>query len=310
MKKEMKMKTKKGTVLRLLRLLFGFYPVLLPVALVLIVAQAAVGAMPSLFMNRVIDLIDGALKNGTPYEAVAPAILSVVLVLVGLYAASLLANFVQTRLMAVITQGFLYKMRKKMFDGMQNLPIRYFDTHKSGDVMSYYTNDIDTLRQMVSQSMPQLLISAVTILTVFSIMLYFCLWLALLVVAGVVLMTVLSRKVGGGSAKYFVRQQIAIGKTEGFIQEMMNGQKVVKVFCHEKESLADFDKINDALYEDSRRAHRYANILMPLLNNVGNVLYALVAIVGGVLLVTGAPNVSLSGLSISIAVVVPFLNMS
>ena len=310
MKKEMKMKTKKGTVLRLLRLLFGFYPVLLPVALVLIVAQAAVGAMPSLFMNRVIDLIDGALKNGTPYEAVAPAILSVVLVLVGLYAASLLANFVQTRLMAVITQGFLYKMRKKMFDGMQNLPIRYFDTHKSGDVMSYYTNDIDTLRQMVSQSMPQLLISAVTILTVFSIMLYFCLWLALLVVAGVVLMTVLSRKVGGGSAKYFVRQQIAIGKTEGFIQEMMNGQKVVKVFCHEKESLADFDKINDALYEDSRRAHRYANILMPLLNNVGNVLYALVAIVGGVLLVTGAPNVSLSGLSISIAVVVPFLNMT
>ena len=310
MKKEMKMKTKKGTVLRLLRLLFGFYPVLLPVALVLIVAQAAVGAIPSLFMNRVIDLIDGALKNGTPYEAVAPAILSVVLVLVGLYAASLLANFVQTRLMAVITQGFLYKMRKKMFDGMQNLPIRYFDTHKSGDVMSYYTNDIDTLRQMVSQSMPQLLISAVTILTVFSIMLYFCLWLALLVVAGVVLMTVLSRKVGGGSAKYFVRQQIAIGKTEGFIQEMMNGQKVVKVFCHEKESLADFDKINDALYEDSRRAHRYANILMPLLNNVGNVLYALVAIVGGVLLVTGAPNVSLSGLSISIAVVVPFLNMT
>ncbi len=310
MKNTTQKQTKKGTVLRLLRLLFGFYPVLLPVALILIVTQAAVGAMPSLFMNRVIDLIDGALKNGTPYAEVSPAILSVVLVLVALYAASLVANFVQTRLMAVITQGFLYKMRKKMFNGMQNLPIRYFDTHKSGDVMSYYTNDIDTLRQMVSQSLPQLLISAVTILTVFSIMLYFCLWLALLVVAGVVLMTVLSRKVGGGSAKYFVRQQMAIGKTEGFIQEMMNGQKVVKVFCHEKESLADFDKINDALFEDSRRAHRYANVLMPLLNNVGNILYALVAIVGGTLLVTNAPNVSLSGLSISIAVIVPFLNMT
>ena len=123
-------------------------------------------------------------------------------------------------------------------------------------------------------------------------------------------MAIIARKVGGGSAKYFVRQQIAIGKTEGFIQEMMTGQKVVKVFCHEKESIADFDRINDALYEDSRRAHRYANILMPLLNNIGNIIYALVAIVGGILLVTGAPNVSLSGQVISIAVIVPFLNMT
>ena len=155
MKNEKKKQTKKGTVVRLLRLLFGFYPKLLPLALVLIITTAAVGAMPSLFMNRVIDLIDGALKNGTPYEAVAPAILSVVLVLIALYAVSLAANFFQTRLMAVITQGFLYKLRKKMFNGMQNLPIRYFDTHKSGDIMSYYTNDIDTLRQMVSQSLPQ-----------------------------------------------------------------------------------------------------------------------------------------------------------
>lgn len=305
-----KKQTKKGTIARLLSLLFGFYPVLLPVVIALIITTAAVGAMPSLFMNRVIDLIDGALRNGTPYAEVAPAIIQVVLVLVCLYAVSLTASFFQNRLMAVITQGFLYKLRKKMFDGMQSLPIRYFDTHKSGDIMSYYTNDIDTLRQMVSQSFPQLLISAVTLLTVFSIMVYFCLWLALLVVVGVILMTVLARKVGGGSAKYFVRQQAAIGKTEGFVQEMMNGQKVVKVFCHEKESIADFDAINDALYEDSRRAHRYANILMPLLNNIGNIIYALVAIVGGILLVTGARNVSLSGMAISIAVIVPFLNMT
>ena len=305
-----KKQTKKGTLGRLLRLLFGFYPVLVPVAIALIITTAAVGAMPSLFMNRVIDLIDGALKNATPYAEVAPAILQVVLVLVALYAVSLTASFFQNRLMAVITQGFLYKLRKKMFDGMQSLPIRYFDTHKSGDIMSYYTNDIDTLRQMVSQSFPQLLISTITLLTVFTIMLYFCAWLAILVVVGVISMAIIARKVGGGSAKYFVRQQIAIGKTEGFIQEMMTGQKVVKVFCHEKESIADFDRINDALYEDSRRAHRYANILMPLLNNIGNIIYALVAIVGGILLVTGAPNVSLSGQVISIAVIVPFLNMT
>ena len=305
-----KKQTKKGTLGRLLRLLFGFYPVLVPVAIALIITTAAVGAMPSLFMNRVIDLIDGALKNATPYAEVAPAILQVVLVLVALYAVSLTASFFQNRLMAVITQGFLYKLRKKMFDGMQSLPIRYFDTHKSGDIMSYYTNDIDTLRQMVSQSFPQLLISTITLLTVFTIMLYFCAWLAILVVVGVISMAIIARKVGGGSAKYFVRQQIAIGKTEGFIQEMMTGQKVVKVFCHEKESIADFDRINDALYEDSRRAHRYANILMPLLNNIGNIIYALVAIVGGLLLVTGAPNVSLSGQVISIAVIVPFLNMT
>ena len=183
-----------------------------------------------------------------------------------------------------ITQGSLAKMRKKMFNGMQKLPIKYFDTHNHGDVMSYYTNDIDTLRQMISQSLPQMLSSGIIILTVFSIMMYYSVWMTLVVLLGVVCMTFIVRRVGGGSAKYFVRQQEALGKTEGYIEEMMNGQKVVKVFCHEEAAERDFDIINDALFADSEKAHRYANTLMPILNNVGYVLYVVVALVGGWLL--------------------------
>ena len=132
--------------------------------------------------------------------------------------------------MAYITQGFLSKLRCRMFDGMQNLPIKYFDTHKHGDIMSYYTNDIDALRELVSQSLPQMLSSGMIVLTVLMIMLYFCFWLTLLVLLGVTVMMLVSKKVGGGSAKYFVRQQTSMGRAEGFIQEMMNGMKVVKVF--------------------------------------------------------------------------------
>ena len=160
--------------------------------------------------------------------------------LVVFYFLSLAAGFAFNQLMAVITQGTLMKMREKMFGGMQRLPIRYFDTNDHGDIMSHYTNDIDTLRQMISQSFPQLLMSCVTVLTIFGIMVYYCLWLTLVVVLGVILMTVITKKVGGGSAKFFVRQQNALGKVEGFVEEMMYGQKVIKVFCHEEESKEGF----------------------------------------------------------------------
>ena len=213
-------------------------------------------------------------------------------------------------MMAVITQGMLKKLESKMFSGMQDLPVKYFDTHNHGDIMSHYTNDIDTLRQMVSQSFPQLLISAVTVTTIVCIMVYYSIWMTLVVVAGVALMAVITKKIGGGSAKYFIRQQESLGKVEGFVEEMMNGQKVVKVFCHEEESKADFDRINDRLFEDSQRANKYANILGPILNNIGNILYVAVALTGGFLLLTGVPNVSLSGLAFSISIVVPFLNMT
>ena len=208
------------------------------------------------------------------------------------------------------TEGTLKKLRGVMFNGMQRLPIKYFDTHNHGDIMSHYTNDIDTLRQMVSQSFPQLLISAVTVITIFCIMIYYCIWLALVVVAGVVLMYILTKKLGGGSAKFFFRQQTALGQVEGFVEEIMNGEKVVKVFCHERESEADFDRLNDLLYQESVRANQYSNVLGPLLNNIGNILYVVIAVAGGLLLACGAPNLSLSGKALSISIAVPFLNMS
>ena len=222
--------------------------------------------------------------------------------------ANLLANL--TQLMAIITQGALKKLREKMFNTMQGLPIKYFDQNNHGDIMSHYTNDIDTLRQMISQSFPQLLTTVITSLTVFCIMIYYSVWLALVVVAGVAVMLLITKKIGGSSARHFIRQQQALGKEEGFIEEMINGQKVVKVFCHEEESKADFDKINDLLFTESETANKYANTLGPILNNIGNVLYVVVALAGGLLLLSGVPNLSISGLSLSISVVVPFLNMT
>ena len=166
--------------------------------------------------------------------------------------------------------------------------------------MSYYTNDIDTLRQLVSQSLPSLIRAGAVVLAVLGIMLYFSVWMTLVVILGVVVMIIVSKKVGGGSAKYFIRQQKSIGKAEGYIQEIMNGQKVVKVFNHEDEAIRDFDKINSELCEDSSRAHAYANILGPIINNIGNILYVLVAVAGGLFLISDIPNISISGMVFSI----------
>lgn len=313
MSKEMKkgpVKVKKGTAGRLIKTLFGFYPVMMPLTLVCIIFNAVVSSIPSVFMQRVISSVEESWNSGALWETVGKAIIDSVLILAVFYVLSLASGFIYNQTMAVITQGTLKKLRVKMFNNMQNLPVKFFDTNNHGDIMSHYTNDIDTLRQMVSQSFPQLLISAVTVITIFSIMLYFCVWLSIVVLVGVVIMLLVTKKVGGGSARYFVSQQIALGKEEGYIEEIMNGQKVVKVFCHEEESKADFDKINDELFRESEKANKYANILGPILNNIGNVLYVAVAIAGGFLYLNNVPNLSISGMAISISVVVPFLNMT
>ena len=198
-----------------------------------------------------------------------------------------------------------------MFDGMQNLPIRYFDTNKHGDIMSRYTNDIDTLRQLISQSLPSLISSSAVVITVLFVMLYFSVWMTLVVLVGVFAMIWVSKKVGGGSAKYFIRQQKAVGKTEGFVQEMMNGQKVIKVFCHEKEAQKDFDAINEELYRDSSRANAYANMLGPIIMNIGNILYVLAAIIGGVFILTpGFENIGFGMKPFTVAILIPFLSMT
>ena len=212
--------------------------------------------------------------------------------------------------MVYITQGFLNKSRKSMFNGMQNLPIKYFDTNKHGDIMSHYTNDIDTLRMLISQALPTLIQSSIVIVCVLGIMVYYSIPMTLVVLLGVVIMLNVSKKLAGGSAKFFMKQQVSIGKAEGYIQEMMNGQKVIKVFNHEANVKADFDKINEELCNDSYRANAYANCLGPIIMNIGNVLYVVVATIGGLFLVTGLKNFSISGIAFGISIVVPFLNMT
>ena len=308
----MKTEKKKGVLLRLFKTVLSFYPALLPVALACITLTAIVGAVPAIFMQRVIALIDDMLRSGATWEQAGGEILSNVYILIALYVASVITGFAFGQLMVIITQGTLEKLRDKMFNGMQRLPIRFFDTMGHGDIMSYYTNDIDTLRQLISQSFPQILISAITVLSVFIIMLYYCLWLTLIVLAGTAVMLIVTKKIGGGSARYFVKQQQAIAEEEGYVEEMLVGQKVIKTFCHEEAAEKGFDEVNEKLYDASRRANRYANMLAPALFNIGNVLYVVLAVAGGVLLLPGLNvfNVSFSGLPLTISVVVPFLNMA
>ena len=298
----------KGTLKRLFRMLFSFYPVALPLVILCIVLSAAVSAMPSIFTQNIIAVLEQ--NAGAGWAVIGPKVIRLTMILAGMYLFSLMLSFTYTRAMAVLTQGALKKMREQLFDHMQNLPIKYFDTHAHGDIMSHYTNDIDTLRQLISQSLPQLLVSGVMVLTLFSIMLYYSVWMALVVLFGVSLMLVVIRKISGNSAKYFMRQQKSIGKTEGYIEEMMAGQKVIKVFCHEDEAKTDFDAVNDALFHDSEQANTFANILAPVIMNIGNLIYVMVAMAGGAFLLSKAPNLSISGLAFSISIVVPFLNMT
>ena len=299
----------KGVIGRLLKMVFKFYPVRTTLILAGIVFNAAVSSIPSVFMQRIIGIIEGAWQSGD-WASVSGDVLVNVLTLGALYVLSLASAVLFNLMGAVVTQGTLMKLREKLFNNMQKLPIKYFDTHGHGDIMSVYTNDIDAIRQMISQSIPQLIVTLIVSITIISIMLSFSLWLTLVVLCGVAVMIVLTAKIGGGSAKFFVKQQKAIGKEEGYIEEIMNGQKVVKVFCHEEECKEAFDKLNDQLYEDSRRANAYSNILGPIMNNMGNVLYVIVALAGGLFLLSGFENVSLSGAAFSISIVVPFLNMT
>ena len=300
---------KKGVIIRTLKMLFGYFPRLAPLVTFGLIFSSVVSSIPALFQQRIIAVIEKWVDTGDWASAKAE-IMPLIILLVALYALSIGLMIAGQLILAYMTQGFLCKLRRTMFDHMQDLPIRYFDTHRAGDVMSYYTNDIDTLRQLVSQALPQIVRSGTILLTVLSIMIWYCGWLTLLILFGVVAMILVTKKFGGGSARYFRKQQQTMGRAEGFIQEMMNGQKVVKVFCREEESKAAFDVINDELCEDSFRANAYANTLGPVIGNIGNVLYVLTAIVGGTLLITSAPNFSLSGLPVSISIVVPFLNMA
>lgn len=294
---------------RVIKKFFGYYPRLAPLTVCLILFSAIVSSIPSLFIQNVLAAVEKWYRTGD-WLAAKAEILPYVYLLALLYSLAILSTLAQTQIMAVMTQGFLDKLRREMFDGMQDLPIRYFDTHKHGDIMSYYTNDIDTLRQLVSSSIPALIQSGAVVLAVFAIMLYFSVWMTLVLVIGICAMVFVTRRIGGGSAKFFGLQQKSVAAAEGFIQEMMNGQKVVKVFCHEEQSMDDFDAVNDELFENSMKANAYANVLAPIIGNIGNILYVLLALVGGLFLLSGLPNLSLSGMAFSVSILVPFLNMA
>lgn len=300
---------KKNTFTRLIKTLFEFYPVLLPIIIALILFNSVVSSIPSVFMQNIIAVIEKYWRTKDWLHA-KPEVLSFVTVLLILYILSLIASFTYNRLMAVVTQGSLMKFREKMFARMESLPIRYFDTNAHGDIMSIYTNDTDTLRQLISQSLPALMQTSIVLLTVFSIMIYYSFWLTGVVLIGCVIMFFITKNFGSKSSRFFIKQQQTLGATEGYIEEMMNGQKVIKVFNHEEDAIAGFDKVNNAWFEASKKANTFANILMPVLHNMGNILYVLIALTGGVLLYLKTPNVSLSGMALNISIVVPFLNMT
>ena len=305
-----KKKNRSVTVKRLVKLLFSFYPKLLPLIIILILVNALISSLPSIFQQNIVAILQTAWENGIGWEIVRPEIMHHIVILASLYLTSLLAGVVYNQLMAIFTQGVLNKIRIKLFDDMETLPIRYFDTHQRGDVMSYYTNDVESLRQMISQSFPQLMISAVTLTTILCIMLYYSIPMALVIILGAIVSVFITKKIGGKSSRYFMAQQKNVARTEGVIEEMINGQKVIKVFNHEPETKEDFDKVNDELYESSYLANKYSNTLMPILNNVSYITYVFVAVAGGLFIELGVPNLSISGLPFSIAVVVPFLGMS
>ena len=310
------------SLVRVIKMLCSFYPVLVPFVGVCIVICSIVSSIPAIFLQKTIAVIEKYAKmTGFSPQALwsmaKKEILPLIIILVILYVVSIVLMTVYSLLLAKITQGFLSKLRIKMFDKMQNLPIKYFDTNKHGDIMSHYTNDIDTLRQLVSQALPHILQSGIIVLSVMIIMLWYSFWMTLVVLAGVFLMLYVSKVIGGGSAKFFIAQQKSVGKTEGYIQEMMNGQKVIKVFCHEDRANEDFDKLNEELYQNAFKAHAYANSLGPIIMNIGNILYVICATVGGILLVTKAPNIGINTLvsgsifaTLSVSIIISFLNMT
>lgn len=274
-----------ATMKRLLSLISEGYKLKFIIVLICIVFSSVAGVAGSMFLRILIDeYIEPLLSS--PQPDFQP-LLNAILTMAAIYFIGVLSTWLYNFIMVSISQGVLKKVRDRMFEHMQSLPIKYFDTHTHGDVMSHYTNDTDTLRQMISQSIPNMFSSSITIIAVFSAMLYTSIPLTVLVLIFVFIMLNVTKKVGGKSAKYFISQQKSIGKINGFIEEMIHGQKVVKVFCHEEQAKSDFDSLNEMLCDDATKANKFANILMPILANIGNIQYVMVATVGGFLALSG-----------------------
>lgn len=287
-------KAKKGTLKRLLKILFKTNGKMLFLVFGCLVISAIVSVSSSIFLERLILQIGKGLIEGM--DAVWGSLVKIFITMGCVYGAGVLCNFIYSRLMAVLTQKFLHEIRTGLFNKMQSLPVKFFDQHKTGDIMSSFTNDTDALRQLVSQSIPQFFSVSISIVTLLIIMFSSSIWLTLVIFLGVIAMFFVTKLVGGNSAKYFIRQQKSLASEEGFIEEIMHGQKVVKVFCHEEDAIKDFNEKNEQLFEDASKAHAFANILGPIMNNLGNILYVLIAFVGGLLVFLDIPNLTITGL--------------
>lgn len=293
-------KAPKGTAARLFRLILqgNAFRLCIVVAAILISSIATVSA--SVFLGSLIDdYIKPLLLTSAP---VFTGLLHALTAMACLYAAGLLSTYLYNRIMITISQNCLKNIRNQLFAHMQTLPIRYFDTHAHGDIMSVYTNDVDTLRQMISQSIPQALSSLISIVSVFFAMLFMSWQLTLVVIASVFCMVSIVRFISKRSSSFFMQQQADLGKLNGYIEEMIEGQKVVKVFCHEQQAKEDFDALNDKLAQSARRANQYANSLMPAMNNLGNLQYVVIAIAGG--------TIALFTHSLTLGTIAAFLQLS
>ena len=290
---------KQNISMQTLKRLFGYitrdYKKQFAIVVICIILSAVASVSGALFLQKLIDnYITPLLSIENP---VFTPLLKAICTLIAIYLVGIVSTYIYNRTMTVIAQGTEKNIRDEMFSKMQTFPIKYFDTNTHGDIMSHYTNDADTLNEMISRSMPQLISSSVSIIAVFCSMLYVSWQLTIFVVAFVAIMLVVSKNIAGKSGKYFVEQQKSIGKVNGYIEEMINGQKVIKVFTHEEKAKEGFDKINDELCDNMTKANRYANILMPALNNLGNIEYALVAIIGGALAINGKVSLTVGALA-------------
>ena len=308
---------KKGTISRLIKTLFKYYKWQVFLILFCILFSSVGGLVSSVYMQLLVDeVITPALTDyGGLTAELQGTLIGLIIMMATVYTLVVLSSFCYTRVGAVVTQGMLYHLREDMFAKMQTLPIKYFDTHAHGEIMSAYTNDTDATRQLIGQSLPTLLSSTLTLTVSIGIMLTYSLWLSIVVAICTAAMTLVVKKIGGGSAKYMVSQQKSLAVEEGFVEEMMKGQKVVKVFTHEEKIKEEFEKYNEQLFHDSERAHKYGNILGPILSNIGNFTYVLIAIIGGLLFTLQVKNIGLSSIfngseTLKIGIIVAFLGIS
>ena len=307
-----KKKVDKKTIGRLLGYVFKEYKVQFVIVMILVVLSSLTSIASSLFMETLIDdYISPMLLQENP---VFTPLLKALAIMACIYIIGILSSYFYNIIMSKTSQGTLKTIRDEMFEKMEKLPIRYFDTHTHGDIMSYYTNDTDTLRELISRGIPEIVSMVITIISTFIAMLCTSAYLTLLVIVVAIVMFKVTKNIGGKSSRYFIKQQASIAKANGYIEEMINGQKVIKVFSHEEEAIENFKKINDELCNDTTLANKYSNILMPALANLGNIQFVLVGVLGGLLAINGIGGITVgaiaSFLSLSKSFTMPISRLS